>query len=226
MEDPKNGKRQISERKRAANRRNAQKSTGPRTEAGKAKSSRNSYTHGLFSSRLYRDEAQRAKEEPQFLEILNGFREHYQPVGFIENFWLESAAVEAFRYARNLAYEQKVLRIDEYFLSSAPSSLLRYQAGISKHLAQALAQLEACQAARKAGETSEVHGDESDEMGTMPAPPDGKPPASPRGATSEVAGATEHGECHPESADNQNSSEGARHGDSEEEIVETNPTRA
>ena len=34
----------------AANRANAQLSTGPRTEEGKAASSRNAYRHGLFAA--------------------------------------------------------------------------------------------------------------------------------------------------------------------------------
>jgi hypothetical protein len=212
-------KRPISPRKLEANRRNAQKSTGPRTAEGKAKSSRNSYTHGLYSSRLYRDENQRAKEEPEFLEILNGFREHYQPVGFVENFWLERVAVEAFRYARNLSHEQNVLRYDDYFLSSAPNSLQRYQGAISKQLAQTLAQLEAFQAARKAIETSEDPGDESDEMGTIAGPP-----ASPRSAAREKDNATRNSERHAGSADSQDVSEGAPYGNSADEIVETNPT--
>jgi hypothetical protein len=37
----------ASERKIAANRRNAQKSTGPRSDAGKKRSSRNAYRPGL-----------------------------------------------------------------------------------------------------------------------------------------------------------------------------------
>src|SRR4051794_5646293 len=38
----------VSDKKCAANRRNAGKSTGPRTDAGKLVSSRNAVTHGLF----------------------------------------------------------------------------------------------------------------------------------------------------------------------------------
>ncbi|MEZ5400579.1 MAG: hypothetical protein R2729_12985 [Bryobacteraceae bacterium] len=40
----------ATERQIAANRRNAQLSTGPRTESGKAKSARNSLRHGLYAT--------------------------------------------------------------------------------------------------------------------------------------------------------------------------------
>jgi len=43
-------KRPISERKLLANRANAKRSTGPRTEAGKAASRRNALKHGILSS--------------------------------------------------------------------------------------------------------------------------------------------------------------------------------
>src|SRR5690349_7283817 len=42
----------VSPKKRRANRRNARKSTGPRTAAGKRRSAMNSTTHGIFCSRL------------------------------------------------------------------------------------------------------------------------------------------------------------------------------
>src|SRR5690242_9096429 len=38
----------VSEAKRTANRRNAQKSTGPKTKEGKEKSSLNATTHGFY----------------------------------------------------------------------------------------------------------------------------------------------------------------------------------
>ena len=41
--------RKTSQKRIEANRRNAQKSTGPRTDAGKAKSATNATTHGLSS---------------------------------------------------------------------------------------------------------------------------------------------------------------------------------
>ena len=46
--DSSDDRRPVSPRKRRANRRNAQQSTGPRTPQGKARSSRNATTHGIF----------------------------------------------------------------------------------------------------------------------------------------------------------------------------------
>ncbi len=40
----------VSEKKLIANRRNAQKSTGPKTPYGKLRSSRNAVKHGLYSN--------------------------------------------------------------------------------------------------------------------------------------------------------------------------------
>src|ERR1043166_8252781 len=42
----------VSERKRTANRKNAQKSTGPKSKEGKDRSSQNARTHGLFCHAL------------------------------------------------------------------------------------------------------------------------------------------------------------------------------
>jgi hypothetical protein len=42
----------ASEKQIAANRRNAQRSTGPKTEAGKERASRNALCHGLASPTL------------------------------------------------------------------------------------------------------------------------------------------------------------------------------
>jgi hypothetical protein len=53
----------ASERQIAANRRNAQKSTGPRTKSGKARASGNAYRHGLRSRPLISESRTREIEE-------------------------------------------------------------------------------------------------------------------------------------------------------------------
>jgi type II secretory pathway component HofQ len=61
----------TTERQRAANRANAAKSTGPKTRAGKTRSSQNAYRHGL-SARLARDKTpeQFAKRVQDILDSL------------------------------------------------------------------------------------------------------------------------------------------------------------
>jgi hypothetical protein len=55
----------LSIAKLQANRRNAQKSTGPRTAEGKARSSRNAITHGIFCAELLLED-----EDPSALHAL------------------------------------------------------------------------------------------------------------------------------------------------------------
>jgi hypothetical protein len=52
MDNERQGK-PLSPEKLAANRTNAQHSTGPQTSAGKEKSAQNSYKHGFYSKRLF-----------------------------------------------------------------------------------------------------------------------------------------------------------------------------
>lgn len=84
----------ISERKLKANRENAKKSTGPRTARGKAFSRWNSVEHGFFVNYITDFEALR--EDPSnFQDLLNGLRDHYQPVGRIEEVEVERIAIAA-----------------------------------------------------------------------------------------------------------------------------------
>jgi hypothetical protein len=59
----------ASARKIAANRRNARRSTGPRTQSGKRRSSRNATTHGVFCQDLVLEGESR--------EIFDAFRETF-----------------------------------------------------------------------------------------------------------------------------------------------------
>ena len=55
-----------------ANRRNAKRSTGPKTAAGRAKSSRNAYRHGLSRSLPLDDPAFRARMDKLMQDFLDG----------------------------------------------------------------------------------------------------------------------------------------------------------
>ncbi|WP_397506102.1 hypothetical protein [Qipengyuania sp. R86523] len=65
----------TSERQAAANRRNAQLSTGPRTPEGRAISSRNSHQHGVLSQRVTTD----VEENEIYERMLNSLMEEYGP---------------------------------------------------------------------------------------------------------------------------------------------------
>ena len=65
----------ISPKQRAANQRNAQKSTGPRTEDGKTRSSLNALRHGIYGrpSAIRRGElAEDEQEVTEFIQALDG----------------------------------------------------------------------------------------------------------------------------------------------------------
>src|SRR5205814_10399355 len=80
----------ISEKQLAANRANAAKSTGPRTSAGKTRSSQNSRTHGFTASTftVFRPEEfdEIARHKHDLLAV-------YQPVNSQELFALEQMAL-------------------------------------------------------------------------------------------------------------------------------------
>jgi hypothetical protein len=79
-----------------ANRKNAQKSTGPKSEQGKAKSSRNALKHGLYADSRVVPRC----EAVEFQSWLMEWVEHYQPEGPAETVVLERAALAAWKLRR------------------------------------------------------------------------------------------------------------------------------
>jgi hypothetical protein len=77
---------QLTPRRLAAKRRNAQHSTGPRTAGGKRHSSRNSRRHGLYSNaRFFRDGTLTLGEDPrEFRHLLDGLIEACLPADTLE----------------------------------------------------------------------------------------------------------------------------------------------
>lgn len=95
----------ISERKLAANRANAQLSTGPRTTQGKVRSSRNALKHGLLSSQILLEH-----EDAEELKALReGLYEELQPVGTLEVVLVERIVASAWLQRRALRAETALM---------------------------------------------------------------------------------------------------------------------
>jgi len=76
-----------------ANRENAKKSTGPRTPQGKAISSRNSLVQGMTSGLFLPPGA----DPQEFFQLLDPFRERFQPFDAVEDAWVERLAAAEFK---------------------------------------------------------------------------------------------------------------------------------
>jgi hypothetical protein len=83
---------QISDAKLAANRENAKKSTGPRTEAGKQRSRQNSVKHGLTAGVVISEELRELAEE-RIKSWTRSMRPQTEPEAWL----IERAAVDAAR---------------------------------------------------------------------------------------------------------------------------------
>lgn len=86
----------ISNKQLAANRLNAQKSTGPKTEEGKAVSRLNSLRHGL----LAQDVVLPGENESAFDALYEQLREEFSPQGELEFCLVERIATSCWRLRR------------------------------------------------------------------------------------------------------------------------------
>jgi hypothetical protein len=142
--------RTTSSRKIEANRRNAQRSTGPKTPEGKAKSSQNSITHGIFVKQFLNGAAPETVAEIEALAA--GIREYYKPRGPLEEILVQKIVVETARYGRALGFEcPKSAPTHAYSLYSL-DHVVCYTTSTSREMYRAIQELERLQAARKAEE--------------------------------------------------------------------------
>jgi len=139
----------VSPKKLAANRANAQRSTGPQTEEGKAKSKFNAVKHGL-TARYFANLLQPGTPE------WDGYQNHrkelfayYEPVGPVEEMLIEKTAVETVRYARYLSREQSPAIVQSGHYWDVIKVAVRYQSAINRQLFEAIKELERLQAKRK-----------------------------------------------------------------------------
>ena len=103
-------RRPVSERKRTANRMNAQKSTGPRTRAGKEKSRMNAVKHGILCDQLLIMRGEGQEDLTAFEQLLAGLRAHYKPVGTLEDILVEKIAEYFWRARRAQRHESGAIQ--------------------------------------------------------------------------------------------------------------------
>ncbi|MGA7792995.1 MAG: hypothetical protein WCA19_08145 [Candidatus Acidiferrales bacterium] len=95
----------VSARKIAANRKNALKSTGPKTSRGKANSRTNALKHGLFAMDLYIASLTNWENPEEYQRLLDRLTESYQPVGAAEELEVQQIAMCWWKRARAWRYE-------------------------------------------------------------------------------------------------------------------------
>jgi hypothetical protein len=93
----------VSQRKIQANRKHAQKSTGPKTPRGKAAVRFNALKHGLLAELIL---LVASEEERGLVErVLKGLYDHFQPVGYLEAHCVEELCVCLVKKRRSLRWE-------------------------------------------------------------------------------------------------------------------------
>ena len=167
--------KKTSQQKIEANRRDARKSTGPRSPAGKARSSRNAVKHGLLTARVVL--LDHPDEDPrEFDGLLDGLMEDFKPHSTIEQMLVERLAASFWRLRRAYRFETESIaqanrpnamsqmlqefsplpasEPTERVLPSAPDldKLVRYESMIDRELLRTMAQLDRLQRRRMVDE--------------------------------------------------------------------------
>ncbi len=119
----------ASERKLVANRRNARRSTGPQTPAGKAAVRYNALKHGLLAREVVVTGGNQPEDPREFEALHAALIDDCQPVGFREEQLVGTMAVCYWRQRRARRFETAEIRrrygvpvvADEHDLASRPS---------------------------------------------------------------------------------------------------------
>ena len=135
-----------------ANRKNAQKSTGPVTPEGKAKSGRNSIRHGILSRIIPID-------APGYRELLDGLYTSLTPQNELQRMMVDQIAITTMRLRRIWGAEQNYLytksgnwpdgpdanfaTVHSYLEVPTAITYLRYESMLNRLLARLLRQYHA-----------------------------------------------------------------------------------
>jgi len=102
--------RPISQKKIEANRRNAQRSTGPTTLEGKERVARNALKHGLLARDVIIVAGDGKENEAEFHQLLDELYEDHEPAGPIEQMLVQGMAANRWRKWRVLRAEMGAIR--------------------------------------------------------------------------------------------------------------------
>jgi|AntAceMinimDraft_9_1070365.scaffolds.fasta_scaffold04688_6 hypothetical protein len=126
----------TSEKQMQANVVNAQMSTGPVTQEGKAVVSHNALKHGIFAKDLVISAGDGRENELEYHELLAELKKDLAPLGRMEMLFVEKIAVNYWRLRRLVRYETGEIRgrLDDFresalrsYYSSSYSSQQRQQ---------------------------------------------------------------------------------------------------
>jgi len=130
------------------NRANAQLSTGPRTEAGKAASSQNARKHGLTAKQL----AIQPEDQEEFDELLAFYQAEVNPQGPIQQTLFEELISAAWNLRRVRVLQAGLDMLDPQF-----DRLARHHTRIERTFHRALKELKALQTSRSLRATLPAH---------------------------------------------------------------------
>jgi hypothetical protein len=103
-------KRPVSERRIQANRRNALRSTGPKTARGKRTVARNAIKHGFLAREVVITTGDGEEALEEFHALIERLWEYYEPVGVVEESLVQTIATCWWRKARVIRAENGEIR--------------------------------------------------------------------------------------------------------------------
>jgi hypothetical protein len=136
------------------NRNNAQHSTGPKTEAGKQRSSRNALSHGLTAKTVVMP----TEDLAAYQSHLKSFDDEYKPQGGTEVQLVQQLADTSWRLNRVASLEAKLLAADAPIETQAKAlaNLSLHSQRLSRQFKETVAQLRDLQKIRMERETQEM----------------------------------------------------------------------
>ena len=100
----------VTDRKMQANRRNALKSTGPKSPDGKSRSHWNALKHGLLAKAVIIEQGESKERREDFETLLRALEADLAPEGVLEQILVEKIAVDYWRLRRFLMSETGRIR--------------------------------------------------------------------------------------------------------------------